>query len=211
MMSTCSHRIPKNFLSNLSVKNDTDIIKKLILDPLFEAYDFVKSSSDIQTSHENEITKRIYWYIENSSSISGQIGQHLMKVIYRPKEVNRVKHKYDESEPDLVFFIAGNCSFAFEAKRIYGIGYTEYVGDGGLGCFITEKYSKDEHNAGMIAYVQKGNFSLVQKKIAAKIGGKSDCIELRENIGIECVMSSTHTRSSSNTHITIYHLFFDLT
>lgn len=210
MMSTCSSRIPNEFLSNLSVKKDTDIIEKLIFDPLFEAYNFVKSSTDIQPVHENDITKIIYWYLKNSSSISDKIGQHLMTVTYRPKEVNRVKHKYDESEPDLVFFIADNCNFAFEAKRIYGRGYTEYVGDGGLGCFLTEKYSKDERNAGMIAYVQKGDFSLVQKKIAAKIS-ESDCIELREDIGIDCVMSSTHTRSSSNTHITIFHLFFDLT
>ncbi|HJH29320.1 MAG TPA: hypothetical protein C5S51_06450 [Methanosarcinaceae archaeon] len=192
------------------MKKDTDIIEKLILHPLFEAYDFIKLSPDIQIFHENEITKRIYWYIRNSSSISDQIEQHLINVTYRPKEVNRVKNKYDESEPDLVFFIARNCNFAFETKRIYGKGYTEYVGDGGLGCFLTEKYSKDERNAGMIAYVQKGDFSLVQKKIAAKIS-ESDCIELREDIGIDYVISSTHTRSSSSMHITIFHLFFDLT
>lgn len=210
MMSTCSPRIPNNFLSYLSVKNDTDIIEKLILYPLFEAYDIVRSSSDIQISSENEITKRIYWHIKDSSSISTQIGHHLINVTYRPKEVNLVKNKYDESEPDLVFFIVGKFNFAFEAKRIYGKGYTEYVGESGLGCFISEKYSKDEHNAGMIAYVQKGDFSLVQKKIATKIS-ESDCIKLIEDTGIDCVMSSTHTRLSSSMYITIYHLFFDLT
>lgn len=45
--------------------------------------------------------------------------------------------------------------FHFEAKRLYrSDSLAEYVGDDGMGCFLSGKYAKDEPDAGMIGYIQ---------------------------------------------------------
>ena len=60
--------------------------------------------------------------------------------------------------------------FQFEAKRMHrGDSVAEYVGPEGLGAFLDATYAASCAAAGMLAYVQKGDFATWAKKIEAKL------------------------------------------
>ena len=77
--------------------------------------------------------------------------------------------------------------FAFEAKRLhvaYPSGFkTEhsvYVGDGGMMCFVTEKYSAGLPHAGMLAYVMDSDVPRAWDGISDAIENNRNALKLRK-------------------------------
>jgi hypothetical protein len=60
--------------------------------------------------------------------------------------------------------------FHFEAKRLNRSGsVAEYVGERGMGCFLSGKYAKDEPDAGMLGYVQRDTPEDWAARLATKL------------------------------------------
>lgn len=91
--------IPAEYLLNFSIDKKPELIHKLIFKPLFESYSALKDIPDIRYSNENKITRNIYSYLKEHSSISKAIQKHQVIVTYRAKEVKDDK----ETEPDFQF------------------------------------------------------------------------------------------------------------
>ncbi len=185
-------------------ENDEEAITEWVLIPLIEAYRIIKEDIDANIG-ENKITEKIIRNVKKNSSISQYIDKHIINVKYRPKEILDAG---DIKEPDITFFIPVVCEMHIEAKRIYKNGtVSDYCGKTGLGEFLSGNYSSNEDNGGMIAYIQEGQLSDIQKEIIGKVNG-CNCIELTENIGIDNSFLSIHERNT-NRDIRIYHLLFD--
>lgn len=198
--------ITLEYLSNFYIDNKPEFIERFIFNPLFESYNHIKKKEGIENSEEPPITKEIYKYIRNSSSISAEVKRHIIIVKYNPTEVE------DEGErkPDLEFIIPNCFRIFFEAKRIYKADSCSiYCGKDGLGRFLSGYYSSEDIDGGMIAYVQKGDILEVQEKIIGVVR-KKDCMNLIRAIGNDFTFLSVHKRRS-NDDIKIYHMFFDLT
>ena len=83
--------------------------------------------------------------------------------------------------------------FAFECKRLR-IPYppptglwtnnSDYVGDQGMMCFVTGKYSRSVVNAGMMAYVMDGNTSVAVTSVGKLIKNKRDALKLAGETGL---------------------------
>ena len=75
------------------------------------------------------------------------------------------KGKSGRSRPRVDIIIGGNFpgrpEYMFEAKRLrkdgYGVG--KYIGSGGMGCFVSERYASRYDEASMLGYVQSDSLS----------------------------------------------------
>jgi hypothetical protein len=198
--------ITLEYLSNFDIHNKPEFIERFIFNPLFESYNHIKKEEGIEHSEENPITKEIFKYIRNSSSISTAAKRHIISVKYNPTEVE----DDGERKPDLEFIIPDCFRIFFEAKRIYKVDSCSiYCGKEGLGRFLSGYYSSEDVDGGMIAYVQNGDILKVQEKIIGMVW-KKDCINLNRAIGNDFTFVSIHERKL-NDNIQIYHIFFDLT
>ena len=104
--------------------------------------------------------------------------------------------------------------FAIEAKRLHVkreslIG--KYVGDGGMMCFVTGKYSSTQHASAMLGYVFDGKIEKARNSISAKIDEKREILKLAGKQGL--VRSNIIKRRVDETRhrleqrpFTIYHL-----
>jgi hypothetical protein len=105
----------------------------------------------------------------------------------------------------------------FEAKRLYRAGsVSDYLGDEGLGLFITGEYAAMEDIGGMIGYVQLDQPVTWVKKV--RDGLTSDPVRFgfrtppglvptMLNLGLQSTHSSHHDRSAVGRPISIYHSF----
>lgn len=63
--------------------------------------------------------------------------------------------------------------FHFEAKRLTDSGsVADYVGDDGLGCFLSGRYARNDPDAGMLGYVQKDKPEDWAARIEKKLGNE---------------------------------------
>lgn len=108
-------------------------------------------------------------------------------------------------------------AFHFEAKRLRGTGsLSEYIGEDGLGCFLTGKYSRQQGHAGMLGYVE----SDAPQEWAHRLRGalrEHDSILLEGDFwkqeflpDLEHCYSTRHTRPDVGQAIGIYHTLLDL-
>lgn len=81
--------------------------------------------------------------------------------------------------------------FAFECKRLripYDQGVRanadEYVGDDGMMCFITGKYSKWLPSAGMIGYIIDGDTADAIRVVGRAVVRKADSLKLLVGTGL---------------------------
>ena len=183
--------ISLEYLLNFNIHKKPEFIEKFIFNPLFESYNHIKKTEGIKNSEEPPITKEMYTFIRNSSSISAAVKKHIIIVGY-PTEV-----EYDgERKPDLEFIVPGCFRIFFEAKRIYrDYSCSIYCGKKGLGRFLSGYYSHEDVDGGMIAYVQKGDILKVQEKIIGMVL-KKDCINLNRSVGNDFTFLSVHERKS---------------
>jgi hypothetical protein len=64
--------------------------------------------------------------------------------------------------------------FHFEAKRLdRSDSVAEYVGEDGMGCFLSGKYAKGEPDAGMLGYVQQGTPETWAQRLREKLATES--------------------------------------
>ncbi|MBN2313081.1 MAG: hypothetical protein JXM79_04075 [Sedimentisphaerales bacterium] len=111
--------------------------------------------------------------------------------------------------------------FAFECKRLripYPSGLntnnSDYVGDQGMMCFVTGKYSHSVTNAGMIGYVMDSQVNLAITSVGELIKKKRDALRLPRNSGLDLssIIPNRHN-ARETTHminakkLKIHHLF----
>lgn len=105
--------------------------------------------------------------------------------------------------------------FIFEAKRLRdGGSLRAYFNEEGIGAFLNEEYAKDSLDAGMLGYVQTGtpndwaarieNRLIADEKRLRVIPGKGWRRHRFDN-GPEYSFLSSHSRSSSDHRIDVYH------
>jgi len=108
-----------------------------------------------------------------------------------------------------------NPRYYFEAKRLSGNNFTaiKYLGQTGLGEFISGNYAFNESEAGMLGYVQSGNpaewaskilFEFKKNKASIQVcsGGEWTYVQIISELNCYC---SKHKRPSIGRPITIYH------
>jgi hypothetical protein len=89
-------------------------------------------------------TWMIRMYVADDPPVNspGRLGKHR----------RRVDMEFERSEKGATFH------FHCEAKRLYRSGsVSEYVGQEGMGMFLTGEYARNEHVGGMLGYVQTEN------------------------------------------------------
>ena len=110
--------------------------------------------------------------------------------------------------------------FAFECKRLnvtFPSGFKtlapEYVGEDGIGCFVSQKYSVGQKYGGMIGYVFDGNIEVAMESIGARIKDKATKVALKSSglgstnlsVANDCLRETLH--DTTNGEFTIFHLF----
>lgn len=105
--------------------------------------------------------------------------------------------------------------FSFEAKRLGEDNPTgDYLGEEGLGCFLTGDYARDEGDAGMLGYVQSGTLGDWAGKIGDRISGAAKEFGLIVGQawthrpfrnGPAHTYHTRHARKSVGRHIDVYH------
>lgn len=183
-------------------------IKNYVLTPITEAYDKVKSGSKIVTDKEDDITKKIVWYIKKESSITKLIEKRSIRVIMRSKEHVTI----DElNEPDIQFLLDTKLWIVIEAKKMYiGNNWTssEYTGERGLNRFLTDYYPSEDNVAGMLGYVQNGDLKKILINVKEGLSSKSfKSSRAVENIN-NCFVT-IHCKNNGH-DIKLYHLFLYL-
>lgn len=87
--------------------------------------------------------------------------------------------------------------FQFEAKRLYSSSSTsKYLGVEGLGCFVDGRYSRNQEEAGLLAYVQTDDEVAWAKRISDKLSQHGQDYLLRKDGGWErfaCTRLLSHT------------------
>ncbi len=111
--------------------------------------------------------------------------------------------------------------FAFECKRLripYASGFdtnnSDYVGDQGMMCFVTGKYSESVTNGGMIGYVMDGKTKEAIASLGEIIESKAATLKLAKNKGLELssiIPTSDKVRETRHAlikkHFIIHHIF----
>jgi hypothetical protein len=110
--------------------------------------------------------------------------------------------------------------FQFEAKKLPvsrkdAVG--EYVGEKGLGCFISGQYAATHDDAGMVAYVQSGSVADWVEKVKSRLEKERDACELagdwkkaRIIKDIEHCFCSAHGRKRIGKGLLVYHSFLSI-
>jgi hypothetical protein len=192
-------------------KFDTEgAILDLVLKPLTESYEIVRKDDHAVYYEENAITERLVWYLKTQTSISALYQRRSIDIVLRPKEQVAIDEKY---EPDIKFNLGHRLFLHIEAKRMYAKqkwSTSEYLSnDDGIGRILSGKYSRHDKHAGMLGYIQNGDFRSIIENVRQGIL-KTSCKKIQDVTDIDNCALSVHTRIG-NDDITIYHLFFYFT
>lgn len=106
----------------------------------------------------------------------------------------------------------------FETKRLYrSDSAARYVGDDGVGCFISGHYASDCTDAGMVGYVQRESVAAWSNRIETRmkkmrrslriVGSGAVWIEETFDTRLSPAYKSTHLRTDDT--VTIHHSFLD--
>lgn len=134
----------------------------------------------------------------------------------------------EDGRVDILFAYIGtpreDIYFAFECKRLripypsrLDTNNSNYVGDQGMMCFVTGKYSQSVAHAGMIGYVMDGKANLAIISLGKLIKRKRSALKLRKNTGLQpslimlnCQNARETTHILSDKQLKIHHLFLDV-
>lgn len=122
--------------------------------------------------------------------------------------------------PDLIIegTMRGRPEYIFEAKRLQKkvSGAGEYLGSGGLGCFLTGKYADRYDEAAMLGYVQNDCLGDWQNVLQKKINQKKSLLQLispPQNIEVISDFPNEwmtgHRREGIGRPISIFHILLD--
>jgi len=161
-------------------------------------------------------TRKIYAENSRRGDLPFHVWRELPTLSAQTEEDGRV---------DILFAYVGtprqDIYFAFECKRLripYPSGLdtnnSDYVGDQGMMCFVTGKYSRSVANAGMIAYVMDGNTSVAITSVGKLIKDRRDALKLAGDTGLAPFsMIPNRPNVRKTTHVltgkefTVHHLF----
>jgi hypothetical protein len=106
--------------------------------------------------------------------------------------------------------------YIFEAKRLRKNGFpiSEYIGEGGLQCFVKEAYASQYPEAAMVAYVQSDDTSYWESELKRRFDRDSNndfrIIKLLQKVPVLSSMPdvwvSGHERITGDS-IAVYHIF----
>ncbi len=110
--------------------------------------------------------------------------------------------------------------FQFEAKK-FPVGRKdavgEYIGENGLGSFISGRYAETLDDAGMLAYVQSGSVTDWIEKVKTRLEKQRDSCELDEEWAkaqivedIENCYRTVHYRKRIGGRLVVYHSFLSI-
>jgi len=135
----------------------------------------------------------------------------------RPTEKEGCKGKY-RPQPDLIIEgnMRGRPEYIFEAKRLNKAGFStgKYLGEDGLGCFLSGKYAARYDEAAMLGYIQSDSPEYWQKEIQGKINqGKLGLLSVGQAAEIVYDLPhewlSIHKREGVKRPISIFHILLD--
>ena len=170
--------------------------------------------------HEVTISKAFKEWIRAQKNLR----EDLPFQIFRELPISNTQTEED-GRIDIFFAYMGTSRediyFAFECKRLripYPSGLdtnnSDYVGDQGMMCFVSGKYSRNVANAGMIGYVMDGKANLAIISLGKLIKRKRSALKLRENTGLQhslimlnCQNVRETTHILSDKQLKIHHLF----
>lgn len=110
--------------------------------------------------------------------------------------------------------------FCFEAKRLgkrHPVG--KYLGEDGMGCFLSGAYARDDDQAGMLGYVQSETPRRWADKIAAELRRNPSCYGMPEHgqfssvaivDGLDHTYHSSHDRLTVGRPVSIFHTLLQL-
>lgn len=105
--------------------------------------------------------------------------------------------------------------FRWEAKRLgHGYGVGRYVGEEGMGCFVSRRYGAQLCNAGMLGYVQSDDVDAWLKKIGQGLMKKKKALRLILQEGHPWQSSGLLPTGYQSVHdvddgLMIYHVLLD--
>ena len=173
------------------------------------------NATEYHSSEENEITgdlaREMMSYIETSSEPWMQLcqvhDQHPVTAPGGPRTTRRVGKRRPKID---LQFVANTGSrfhrFSWEAKRL-GKGHAigDYLGEAGLGCFLSGQYSSECDFGGMLGYVQSGKPADRTSEIHMRLGKAFVRVESRATDFPTTTLVSRHSRPSLKSEITIFH------
>ena len=109
--------------------------------------------------------------------------------------------------------------FSFEAKRL-GKAHpvSRYLGDEGMGCFLSGAYARDDDQAGMLGYVQSETPPRWADRIGAELRKNPSCYNMPEHgqfssveivDGLDHTYRSNHDRPSVGRRVSIFHTLLE--
>jgi hypothetical protein len=178
-----------------------------------------KSPRPDQKPLENRITNR---FVGHLTGVMRKESTPAFKFIYRPKLASADSDS-ETGEVDIridSFSCHPDAYFVFECKRLnvqYDSGFdtcaSAYVGNGGMGCFVTGQYPTTCECGGMLGYVMDGNIPSAVAAVNTALGSHRQQLRLRPPhtlqpatlIADKDVHQTAHDKDQAT--LTIYHLF----
>lgn len=124
----------------------------------YDRLDSKKYASDQETATTGDLVEAIEQILDAAPSRwmrffsvfdDPPVNESMRQRRRRGRKRNRVDIRFDYSE------LSPRLRFRFECKRLgAGHGVGRYLGDDGLGCFISGKYAYEDTRGGMLGYVQ---------------------------------------------------------
>ena len=171
--------------------------------------------------HETDITGRFFEYLKREKSLRRDLPFNLHSEVqsFDPvtgKQITRLDLQFIHGWREEVHF-------AFECKRLRvrsGKGIKslagEYVGEGGMMCFISGRYSSSVTSGGMLGYVMDGRCDLAVESVKKSISKNARTLQVNKHGMKPCAIDkkrldlreSVHTRTGAD--FTIYHVFLPI-
>jgi len=176
---------------------------------------------DLEVPISRAFTKKLQYEKNSQNSLPFKIRPEL--VTYGTDE-----DKDSDGRIDICFDYIGTPDeetyFALECKRLripypppsnLATNNSDYVGEQGMMCFITGKYSRNVTSGGMIGYVMDSNTKKAISSLITLIKRKSSFLKLVKNTGLEpSAIISNYPNAKETKHalpgkqkFTIHHLF----
>jgi hypothetical protein len=173
------------------------------------------NAPDYRSSEEDEITgdlaREMMSFIATASEPWMQNcrvhDQHPVTAAGGPASIRRVGKRRPKIDLQFVAYAGQRFHrFSWEAKRL-GKGHAigDYLGEAGLGCFLSGQYSSECAFGGMLGYAQSGELADRMDELRRRLGKSCVRVESQLTDFPTSSLVSSHHRPSLKREITIYH------
>ena len=197
-----------------------DLIEKLYLIAIIEAYHWIRENENITDLLENEIKNK---FIKHFKHINPFLKEYINNYtiiltaenqVYTEQEIHRTDFEFISSYHENKFVV--ECKRLTSAETRYIHGTTDKNGEykiDGLEKFIDLIYSQNDNYAGMIGFIIKGDPLKISNKIKDKVGDFHPVNGIELLLKQRCTdwkmsFQSKHLKKNKS-EIHMYHLFFD--